>query len=171
IKSLSGLYFLIHFPKADAQLADKLQAALHLLGEEGLGGERSSGAGRFEVQWLDLPEIWQSILNLPEQSVHHCLISLFWDNEPATLAQLITDTNDASYEIIERGGWIASPFSGRQLRRKMVRMFSEGSVFPARPVGKLADVKPAQFDTHQIYRNGIALSLPIKVSDQLKPHS
>ncbi|MDF5729191.1 MAG: type III-A CRISPR-associated RAMP protein Csm4, partial [Rhizonema sp. PD38] len=62
IKSLSGLYFLLQFSKEEEKLADNLQAALHLLGEEGLGGERSSGAGRFEVEWLDLPPTWQNVV-------------------------------------------------------------------------------------------------------------
>lgn len=166
IKSLSGLYFLLHFPQADPDIANNLQAALQLLGEEGIGGERSSGAGRFEVEWLELPETWRKVVEFPKQAVHHCLISLFWNNEASMLKQLITDTEDASYETLVRGGWIASPFSGQQLRRKMVRMFAEGSVFPIQPQGKLADVKPRGFNTHSIYRSGICLSLPIKVADK-----
>ncbi len=81
---------------------------------------------------------------------------------------MITDTEDASYEIQARGGWIASPFSGRQLRRQMVRMFAEGSVFPVQPQGKLANVTPRSFNTHPSYRNGISLSLPIKVAENSK---
>ena len=72
IKSWSSLYFLLHFPQADPQLADNLQAALHLLGEEGIGGERSSGAGRFEVEWLELPEAWQQVVYFSEQRAYHC---------------------------------------------------------------------------------------------------
>ncbi len=55
-KSVSGLYFLLQFPQADKELENKRHAALYLLGEDGLGGERSSGAGRFEAEWLELPE-------------------------------------------------------------------------------------------------------------------
>jgi CRISPR-associated protein Csm4 len=96
-------------------------------------------------------------------------MSLFWDDEPSNLKQLITE--EASYEIQERGGWITSSESGRQLRRKMVRMFAEGSVFSGKPKGKLVNVTPKEFITrngqyipHPIYRNGISLSLPIKVA-------
>lgn len=172
VKSLSGLYFLLHFPQVDKGLANNLQAALHFLGEEGIGGERSSGAGRFELEWLEwskLPETWQKVMNFSESSAHHCLMSLFWDDEPSNLKQLITE--EASYEIQERGGWITSSESGRQLRRKMVRMFAEGSVFSGKPKGKLVNVTPKEFITrngqyipHPIYRNGISLSLPIKVA-------
>jgi CRISPR-associated protein Csm4 len=169
-KSLAGLYFLLHCPEADEKLADNLHAALHFLGEEGIGGERSSGAGRFDVEWLKLPETWRKVVNFPEPNVHHCLVSLFWDDEPSTLKRLIAD--ETSYEIQERGGWIGTPSSGRQLRRQMVRMFAEGSVFPEQPQGKLANVTPREFITpqgyrpHAIYRSGISLSLPIKVQDK-----
>ncbi|MBD2566511.1 type III-A CRISPR-associated RAMP protein Csm4 [Anabaena lutea] len=152
-KNPSGLYFLLELSPEGEKLADKLQAALYLLGEEGIGGERSSGAGRFELSWLELPENWQSVVNFHAGN-HHILMSLFWDSpiKPEFLDQ-------ASYEIQERGGWIAES----QLRRQMVRMFSEGSVFSAPPKGKLVDVKPKEFTKHSIYRSGISLSLPIKV--------
>ncbi|MCL1465977.1 type III-A CRISPR-associated RAMP protein Csm4 [Argonema galeatum] len=158
INSLSGLYFLLHFSESDRHLEDNLHAALHFLGEEGIGGERSSGAGLFTIEWfqLDKDESWKNAIAFIGGN-HHCLISLFWEL-PLPDGLL----NDASYEILERGGWIA----GYQLRRKMVRMFAEGSVFPLPPSGKLADVTPGEYKLHPIYRSGISLSLPIKVNEQ-----
>lgn len=159
----AGLYCLLQFAKVDPLLEADLEAALHLLGEEGLGGERSSGAGRFQVEWLDLAQVddrWQQVVNFapPTLQKQYSLISLFWDHPP-TVNALLTDTT--RYTIQERGGWIASPFSGRQLRRKAVSMFAEGSVFSEAPIGQLADVTPDGFRTHKIYRSGISLSLPI----------
>lgn len=158
IQSLSGLYFLVEFSKDNQQLEHDLQAALHFLGTEGIGGERSSGAGRFEVEWLSLPQLWQDVVKF-EQKTHYSLISLFWDDDRSTLKQLIADDPTACYEIKARGGWIV----GQQLRRKMVRMFAEGSVFGSQPIGKLANVTPSSFKTHTIYRSGISLSLPIRI--------
>jgi CRISPR-associated protein Csm4 len=94
---------------------------------------------------------------------NYCLISLYWQNSlPTGILNEYT-----AYEIQERGGWIGSPFSGRQLRRQSLRMFAEGSVFAFSPVGELADVTPKEFnkypDTHKIYRSGISFSLPINV--------
>jgi CRISPR-associated protein Csm4 len=161
IRSLAGLYFLLEFPKEDKSLETNLHAALSLLGEEGVGGRRSSGAGRFEIEWeSSLPKDWQKILKFPKNMTHHCAISLFWD-DPSVMNELITE--DCSYEIQERRGWIAGSPSGLNLRRKSVQMFLEGSVFPSPPLGKLADVTPGGFKEHKIYRNGIALSIPIKV--------
>lgn len=155
--SVSGLYFLLHFPQKNEDLEKKIYAALHLLGEEGIGGERSSGAGRFDIAyWKNLSEDWLKIINF-KNGTDHTSLSLFWDDQ---IKEEFLD--DSSYELIERGGWIGSGFSGRQLRRKKVQMFAEGSVFKQPPSGKLADVTPTGFNTHNIYRSGISLSLPIK---------
>lgn len=163
VVSLAGLYFLIQFPKLSL-IVNELHNALTLLGEEGIGGERSSGAGRFQAEWLDLPVEWQKVIQF--KGKHHGLISLFWEH-PLT-ESLLTDST--RYGLQERGGWIASPFSGQQQRRKALQMFTEGSVFPAQPQGRLADVTPCdekgnrRFHAHTIYRSGIALSLPINIS-------
>jgi CRISPR-associated protein Csm4 len=150
----SGLYFLIKFDDEmlDNDLLD-LKAALELLGEEGLGGERSSGAGQFEPSWHDLDKEWDSLVNFKKGN-SQSLISLYWDNELISL-------ENSSYELQERGGWITS--SAKNQRRKKVMMFAEGSVFADIPIGKLADVTPPEFTQHKIYRSGIAVSLPIKV--------
>lgn len=160
----SGLYFLLNFPqvdpKSEQELEKELKAALELLGEEGLGGERSSGAGRFTIEWFDkLPQLWEKVIKT--QGTHHTLISLFWDS-PITQDFL----ENAAYEIQERGGWIGDV----NLRRKMVRMFTEGSVFSEQPQGKLVDVTPPQlinddgtYKFHPVYRSGISLTLPIKI--------
>lgn len=159
----AGLYFLADFSTAETALESKLKAALHLLGEEGIGGERSSGAGRFDVlSWEPAPSIWQQTIAF--DSNRYSLISLYWEKSvPESLLG-----EDACYSLIERGGWIASPWSGRQLRRQKIHMFAEGSVFTARPHGQLANVTPSEFEIspgvyrpHPIYRSGIALSLAI----------
>ncbi|GAB4316232.1 MAG: type III-A CRISPR-associated RAMP protein Csm4 [Geminocystis sp.] len=157
-KEYSGLYFLINFAENTKELEIKICAALHLLAEEGIGGEKSSGAGRFTPEWLELPPQWQDVINFNQGDLYS-LISLFWNS---SISSEIIDKS--YYEIQERGGWIGSPFSGRQLRRKMVRMFTEGSVFSTIPQGELADVTPSDFKkVHKVYRSGISLSLPIQV--------
>ncbi len=157
-KDKAGLYFLLELSPEGEKLADKLQAALELLGEEGIGGERSSGAGRFNVNWLNLPENWKQVVDFKDRK-YHSILSLFWDS------RITADClENASYEIQERGGWIAES----QLRRKMVRMFAEGSVFLSPPQGMLVDVTPHEFEKlkkHKIYRSGISLSLPIKAKE------
>jgi len=151
----AGLYFILEIAPEGEKLADRLQAALHLLGEEGIGGERSAGAGKFLAKWLDLPKEWQKIIDF-KGGKYQTIISLFWDY-PIKKGYL----ENASYEIQERGGWIAES----QIRRQMVRMFGEGSVFPTTTLGKLIDVTPQNFHKHRIYRSGISLNLPINVQE------
>jgi CRISPR-associated protein Csm4 len=156
-KNPAGLYFLLQINPEGQNYEGKLHAALELLGEEGLGGERSSGAGRFKLNWCDLPADWHDLINF-KQGNSHTILSLYWDSNIKS-----EDLETSSYEIIERGGWIAE----NQLRRKMVRMFKEGSVFPNQPQGKLANVTPKDFKgNYKIYRSGISLSLPIKVKEE-----
>ncbi|MBN3873709.1 type III-A CRISPR-associated RAMP protein Csm4 [Nostoc sp. JL33] len=156
IEPLAGLYFLVNF--SDSDLENTFFAVLDFLGGEGIGGERSSGAGQFKAERDELSTLWQQIIDFTNAN-HHSLISLFWQH-PLPEEFL----NNASYELQQRGGWLASSTSdGRQLRRKSVQMFTEGSVFSVLPQGRLADVTPEKFTDHKVYRSGISLSLPIKV--------
>ena len=174
VEPLAGLYFLLELPEAAPELEQELRQTLTVLGETGVGGERSSGAGRFTVcAWEELPADWAAIVNF-EGGDHHGLISLFW-NKSLDRTWL---GESARYGVQDRGGWIASP-SGRQLRRQMIRMFTEGSVFPKQPVGRLADVTPRIFDDgsgefvphpglrHSVYRSGVALSLSVKLKEEV----
>jgi CRISPR-associated protein Csm4 len=158
----AGIYFLFKMSEPDPILLQQLQASLALLGDEGIGGERSSGAGRFQATWYDLSPTWRSIIQ-EESTTHnsHALISLFWD-DPKICADLLANSN-TRYQLQERGGWISAQ-SGRQLRRKNVQMFTEGSVFLKPPQGQLVIVTPQELNRkkhHPIYRSGISLSLPV----------
>jgi CRISPR-associated protein Csm4 len=159
IDSLAGLYFLADFSERSSVTPDAFLEVMDFLGDEGIGGERSSGAGQFEVEVSDLPAEWEALLDF-EAGNAHSLVSLFWQN-PISRSMV----QNACYELRERGGWITSPSAGgRQMRRKALQMFIEGSVFPVRPMGALADVTPQGFTRHPIYRSGISFSLPIHVS-------
>lgn len=156
-----GLYFLFYMPTPDDDLYRQLQAALNWLGDEGIGGERSSGAGRFRATWLELTPTWKSVIQAKIDRPNRALISLFWDR-PDVCCSYIEDEN-TRYQLQERGGWISAR-SGRQLRRKSVRMFMEGSIFSQPDRGRLAVVTPDELkgkNHHPIYRSGVSLSLPI----------
>jgi CRISPR-associated protein Csm4 len=154
----AGLYFLIHFPAANPTLETRLASALSLLGEDGIGGERSSGAGRFTATWHDLDKKWREVVGFQQPNAYS-LISLLWEHPFAS-----EYLQGASYALRERSGWIVSPVSGQQARRQSVQMFTEGSVFPQTIGGLLANVTPEKFKAHPIYRSGISLSLPIQLA-------
>ncbi|MBK4730300.1 type III-A CRISPR-associated RAMP protein Csm4 [Oxynema sp. CENA135] len=168
IEERAGLYFILDFPQGDRELEQKLHAALQLLGEEGIGGRRSSGAGRFTFEWQNLPKDFVRLFDFVQTSTHYCLLSLYWDDPGLNWQEI---TRDSSYEMEQRRGWLSGSPSGLNLRRQSVTMFLEGSLFKQPPQGKLADVTPPDFqyyrNQHRVYRNGIALSLPVRI----KPNS
>lgn len=132
------------------QWETKVKALFYLLADEGVGGDRTCGLGLLnkpEFDELDLPEVDGQWL--------YCLSPYFPnDNELPGLA-------DGFYELEERRGYIFSPLT-RSLRRRSIRLFAEGSVFPRNIErrGKLVDVTPQIFSFHKIYRYGILFGLP-----------
>ena len=75
----------------------------------------------------------------------------------------LTGLGDGYYDLLTRSGYVFSP-DNRSLRRKTVRMFDEGSVFPVpERRGELADVTPDGFKAHKVWRFGLAFSLPCRL--------
>ena len=134
-----------------------VEAALRELGELGLGGLRSTGHGQFQLERTDPIEI-----PAPAVVGRLVLLSLY----APTRAELERGVlgSAARYDLVVRGGWIASP-DGTSYRRKEVRLLSEGSVVAALPdqevLGQLVDVTPdIMRTTHPVYRYGFALTVP-----------
>ncbi len=153
----AGLYFLLRL--ADETLLPQLRAALALLGELGLGGERAYGLGRFTVQLVQADAAWNFLADGEGPRV--LTLALFCPPEPDL--DLIDET--CSYGLIERKGWIHSPFTYRQLKRKTVVMFTAGSVFSHPLQGQVLDVTPAAWDvasSHPIYRFGLPFFVPTR---------
>lgn len=134
----SGLYFLATFNTAQDQA--NFEAALSLLGDSGIGSDRSNGNGFF---------YWQkgSIDLTPAK-----------DNETAVALSLVNPhPNDcghnwlqySAYKLISRGGWIGQ--SG--LRKKRLRLFAEGSVFKQPLQGRVVNITPNNAP-NPVYRDG-----------------
>lgn len=131
---------------------DRIGNLLQVLGDNGLGGERSSGHGQYTVQDND-----PVTLTLPDASSADTFVTLShyhprWDERDAL-------SNRAAYDLITRRGWMNSP-DNSGLRRKSVRMIAAGSVLQTLDTatyGDLVNVKPDIFNTHEVYRYGYAL--------------
>ncbi len=135
--------------RSGTALTGQIDALLHMLGHAGMGGERSSGHGQFEVAG-------SVVVDLPEAGDAHVLLSTYWPGHEGEAAALADPR--AAYKLMVRRGWIGSP-EGGTLRRKAVRMLAEGSVLPATPYprGGLVDVTPGALSAHRVYRYGYAL--------------
>ena len=143
------------------------EEALLVLGDAGIGGERSSGHGLFHPHGPHaLPP-----LPAPTPGGRFVTLSLYYptgDELPELLG-----ANAINYRLEMRRGWMSSPdasgeepgkvFRGRALRRKAVRMFAAGSILRwpggAQYPGALADVTPDAFQAHRVWRYGLAYAV------------
>ncbi len=160
----SGLYF---FLEVEDDWLGYVEAILRLLGESGIGGERSTGCGRFThkiVEGIETESQWQRIFSGPDDANAHCLLSLYHPLE-SEVPMFQSDDERLAYEIVPRRGWVFSSIVGMQVKRKSCNMLGEGSIVPQKPAGHLADVTPCGFPQHDVYRYGYAMSVPIKVPD------
>jgi len=137
------------------QLGDRLAYLLDILGDQGIGGERSSGYGGFTVEPFEAPT-----LPSPVNRNRAMTLSRYNPTEREIAAGVLGER--ASYELVDIGGWLASPGNPAQ-RRKRVRMIEAGSILQAAQpvVGRVVDVRPEYEHSgapdHPVYRSGLAL--------------
>lgn len=151
----SGLYFL-----ADGDTS-RLDRALRLLKEEGLGTDRHIGFGYFDVEEGTLD------IKTPEKAKHMVSLSFFIPENRDQLAELLA-SDVVAYDFTRRGGWITTePYN--TLRKNVIYGFLPGSVFcniNKLTCGTIVDLKPA-IETnpplHPIWRNGKSIMLPIEL--------
>ncbi len=143
--SESGLYFLAHFGNDNDRKG--FEAALSLLGDSGIGADRSNGNGFFE---------WQKADNFPElKTTDNGIFTALSLVSPAPTDFSGTWLEGSSYNLMSRGGWIAH----HGLRRLRLRMFTEGSQFRRSLTGRVVEVTPTntpegKASPHPIYRDG-----------------
>jgi len=151
-----GLYFILEI---DNDGKEKFQEILITLKKFGFGGERSSGYGQFDfkiMEPVDLEEgVWRNIKCADGNCF--CLLSLWYPKEEEQI-------DIKAYQTVLRKGWIFSTASAKQMKRKTLRMFKEGSIFGNQSTGKLVDVTPPGFDDHKVYRWGKALSVKMTIN-------
>ena len=151
-----GLYVLFRF--YEDHLVPKVEQALHFLGEMGLGGERAYGYGRFKPMFMPADPKWGNLLEPPGD----LFMALSLCHPVLPMSEIL---QGAAYNLLKRRGWCHSPFTKRQLKRKTVTMFAEGSVFQYEIKGHLVDVTPSAWDRvnqHPIYRYGYAVMVPVR---------
>ena len=141
----SGLYFLAQFTDSKAQT--EFEEMLALLGDTGIGADKSSGKGQFSFQKEDSP------------------IKTYYKNEPSFMCNLSVFSprveeiknkdgiSNSNYELIKRGGWIHN----QPIRKNSLFMFKEGSCFPYKNYlkGEVKDITPNP-SSHKVWRDGRA---------------
>jgi len=145
-----GMYFIIDFIKNDYK--DKIKAAINLLGDEGIGGDRSYGKGLFRVEY--------GTFSWSINSGTFIAMSLYLPKEGE-----IEMVKKGHYEIVRRGGWVYS-VDEKGMRKKFIRMLSEGSTFEGDKnfYGTVAKVAEG---IHDVYRYGYAFPIYLGVLNEI----
>lgn len=161
----AGMWLSVAFAdeEAHARWEGPVSAALRLLADSGVGGERSRGWGRSHAAEISAGQL-DDLLNIKaaadtaEVETGYWLLSLFYPSGRDSI-----DWQRGNYSLLARGGRIESP-SQAGGEKKMLRMVEEGSVLfsTSAPSGAARDVAPEGFP-HPVFRAGFALALPIAV--------
>ena len=115
--SNGGLFFLI-----DGE-ADVVEGAFGFLEHFGIGGDRSLGKGRFEIEVIDA-----DLPAAPEEADRFMTLSLYAPRE----SEMDTVRSDGAwYNLMVRKGKVGGPFlQVGDFWKKSLTMFAEGSTFP-----------------------------------------
>lgn len=153
-----GLWFMVEF--AEKGIEKKLEGLLRLLGDNGIGTDRSVGNGFFKIEQDEIT------ITTPSSASHQMNLSLFCPNK----SELTKETlEDSSWQLTKRGGYIAggSNEDNLSLRKRSIYMFEEGSVFKnVNLEGKVVDLRPKiQEVNHPIWRDGKSIFLPIQLAE------
>jgi len=154
----AGMHVLLD---AKHEYLGEIEAALKLLGDEGIGGKRALGYGTFDFS--------MERISLTEAGESEALValSLFYPLEEE-VRRFMQKPQLLGYRLLSRGGYASSPLIKGGKLKSTVRMMSEGSVFPKIEGRKLYGGFPRVLGRregvpHEVYRYGYALPLSIKV--------
>ncbi|MEM4318139.1 MAG: type III-A CRISPR-associated RAMP protein Csm4 [Candidatus Nitrosocaldus sp.] len=137
---------------------DKIRAALRLLADDGIGGERSIGLGRSSIEFtsinIDEPEASDSIVVL---SLYHPTI---YEASSILHNYKNTPSSRIAYSLTTRGGW-TDPRLG-SIRKKRLRMFEEGSVLPLQPYAIHGNIVNVNDESKPVYHYGLCYSIGMR---------
>lgn len=171
LKEEGGLFF---FYDAAPGIEQQFKACLRLLGDEGLGSDKTVGKGLFEIK----EEIEHEFPHLDTTASHLMCLSFFIPSKEDFDS---IDFNDSYYFLQHKRGWYIT-YKMLSLKKKGIFGFSEGSVFKTTndhvPTGKqvtllekgvmkkiLEDkgISLEKDPTFDVLRSGFLFGIPIKV--------
>lgn len=141
----------------DEEWQPVVERVLEVLGEVGIGGERSAGHGQFT---------WKKslLLDLPDDVGSLRVTLALYHPTRSEVAAGVLDGEAPSYQLLMRRGRIGS-LESAGARHRAVRMLAEGSVFRAEEGethGGLVNVTPQGFTAHPVYRYGLAFPVGVR---------
>ena len=140
--NLTGLYIIVAY--ADDEILDMVEELLYSLGYEGIGGKVSTGLGKFEPIYADVPETLQERLEKFSAYPYKVVLSVSLPRENELEQALM----DADYSIVARSGFVASQMYAEKFQKKKelyclkagscVRNIYEGNVYDVSAGGRHA---------------------------------
>lgn len=144
-KPNAGIYFLVGVE--NKMIWREFYELLVMVSIEGIGGRRSSGLGRFELEVNEVPEKLNMRLNKAEKAKYKMSLSICL---PQT-EEMEKSLDGAMYLLEKRSGFIASETYANTLKKKKdLFCFKPGSVFTNTFAGDVYDVSIG--GTHPVYR-------------------
>lgn len=149
----SGLYVIVGYESDEAdEIFDEL---IFSLGYNGIGGERSSGYGRFEARVSDITDELIDRLQNKYDKYMNLSIAL-----PADV-ELDKSICESEYSLIKRSGFTDVSVSNNDTKRKKdIFMFKAGSTFKNTFAGNIFNV--ASDNVQPVYRYGKAMWLGVR---------
>jgi CRISPR-associated protein Csm4 len=151
----AGLYVLVGYTdEAVLEIFDSLSFS-------GIGGKRSSGLGRFEIERA-APDDFEALLNLTADGKYMTLSASM-----ACSGELEAAIDGANYVIKRRGGFVASAdYSETPRRKRDFYSFAAGSVFASTFSGDVFDVSNG--GTHPVWRYAKPLFIDLPGTEVLQ---
>lgn len=145
-----GLFFL-----AETSNEKKFESVIHFLGDCGLGADRNSGLGHFQIKnKMDLA------IKIPDECDGSLILSLY---NPGPDDNLSRQVSSCAYNITNRSGWI----SGSSAGRPPIRVFEEGSFFTGEASGRVVKLINSNLInkynlplSHNVFRDFRSFALP-----------
>lgn len=155
----NGLYVIAQAENKD--ILDEFEKLLISTGLSGIGGERSSGLGRFEVEHADESDVSELIDGLNKESGEYITLSVSLPKD----GELENVLKDAEYRIIKRSGFVASYScnkNNRDTRKRDLYVLEAGAWVHQRYEGDVYDVSEPGNSTHAVYRYAKPMFLSVR---------
>lgn len=159
LDGVSGLYFIISYK--EQKQYELIKNIMESLQYTGIGGKRSIGYGQFRIDTKadnssDEERLYE-LMNQSNDSKYKMLISLL-SPKLDEIKQL--DNENVFYSLIKRSGFeYSSEGSNKNLKKKDIYMFEEGSCLDKLYLGDIKDV--SKNGKHSVYKYGIGMYLGV----------
>lgn len=150
----AGLYVIFSYDTKE--VLEFLMELMRMLGYSGIGGKRTSGYGKFQMEYLNLPKELEDRIKIENYSLK-MLVALALPKEN----ELKKACSNASFQVIKRSGFVASDTYAEHLQRKKdFYAFAGGSCFYDTFDGDIYDVSLG--GRHSVYKYAVPIFVGVK---------